>query len=117
MEKHRLKMEDLELESFETTTVSSLDANGTVFGEACTNACTLAYDQLCTEGCTTYCTVGGGLTCDSCPTVVLTCGHDPSCASSSATHVNQVTCYPESTCLDPTCTAQPSCLATEIGCC
>jgi hypothetical protein len=98
VKRHKLSIDDLELESFETTTLSSLEQAGTVFGEACTNACTIQYDDNCTDGCTAYCTVGGGLTCVGCPTVVLTCGDDPYCASNGPTHVNEVSCYPEITC-------------------
>jgi hypothetical protein len=70
MNKLKLSMEDLSVESFDTT--SSTREKGTVFGEQCT--------------CYTQCT------CPGCPTCAGTCPADPSCADTCWDTCDNFTC-------------------------
>jgi len=91
-----LNLDDLSVDSFDTSTTRS--AKGTVFGEQCT--------------CYTNCT------CPGCPTCVNTCGatcaytcDDPTCANTCANTCDDYTCAYTCDCGgDP-----PTCLQTNCG--
>ena len=79
MNKIKLQLEDLVIDSFSTTPVRR--AKGTVYGEQCT--------------CETACTCPGCATCDdTCADTCTTCGYtgDYSCESACDLSCNQYTC-------------------------
>lgn len=98
MHKLRLQMDDLRVESFETTAAAR--AKGTVFGEQCTcyTECTCPGCPTCDATCGETC----GNTCDaSCAyTCAYTCD-DVSCGGTCGGNSCYGTCYMDATCVGP----------------
>jgi hypothetical protein len=100
MRKLTLKLEDLSVDSFDTTTTQK--AKGTVFGEQCT-----CYTNCTCPGCPTCYESCNGTCGDTCPaTCAYTCD-DASCAGSCGD-----TCY--DTCGGYTCDGRRACGYTAL---
>ena len=90
MNKLKLRLDDLQVDTFQTTAVRK--EKGTVFGEQCT--------------CWTYC---GQNTCPGCPTCDASCNGtcDASCNGTCATNCNCTSDYCETEMCNPLSAAQP----------
>ena len=94
----KLRLDDLSVESFDTTTVKK--EKGTVFGEQCTcyTVCTCPGCPTCDATCAYTC---DDQTCPACPTCANTCAYtcdDYSCAESCGGTCWNPRCNPSSLC-------------------